>query len=173
MALQHNPKFLWALILLLVALNLVSLGTIWNTRDRQPAPAREPVTGRFSRVMTEKLQFDSGQLAEFEQLLQRHRSDTRNVMNQIRAEREDLRVLLRRGAPAPEAGATANRIGQLQTELELLNYRHFAEIMAICDDRQKEELLEIMQNAYRPFGSGPEMRHERRHGRREGRAPTP
>ena len=161
MTLIRNHKFLWALILILAALNLIFLGVFWKTRDQGQAgiPGQRP--DRYTTFLPDRLEFNQNQQIRFSAMRESHRAELRVLMNAIRIQRDSLRNLLSLGAPAEEALGVSTRIGDLQTELEMLNYEHFLEVLSICSEEQKETMLSLMGNAFRPSGHQ-EMRRERR-----------
>ena len=165
MTLIRNHKFLWALILLLAALNLLSLGAFWKTRDRGPAGIREQRPARNTTFIPDRLEFNEDQQIRFAAMRDSHRAELHVLMDEIRIQRDSLRNLLSLGAPAEKALVVSTRIGDLQTELEMLNYEHFREVLSICSEEQKEEMLDLMGNAFRPFGHQENRRERRQKGR--------
>lgn len=161
MTLVRNHKFLWSLILLLAVLNLLSLGALWKTREQEPARIPEQRPARNTTFLPDRLEFNEDQQIRFAAMRDSHRAELRVLMDDIRIQRDSLRNLLKMEAPAEEALEVSTRIGDLQTELEMLNYEHFREVLSICSEEQKEAMLDLMGNAFRPFGHQ-EMRRERR-----------
>lgn len=51
---------------------------------------------------------------------------------------------------SPESEEIFLNIGQKQSELELINYNHFKEVIAICNDEQKQVFIETMIRAVGP-----------------------
>jgi len=174
MELLSNKRFLWIIILILLILNLASLATIWfNDWDNNVPRLREP--RRFEQrdhFLKNKLNFSPNQQAKFDSLLTNHRSELEIKADEIRTLREELMSKMRSQDLSAESEEIVRAIGERQSELEILNYNHFKEVMAICNDEQKQIFIETIRRAVGPHHPGgiPRERDDKsRNSRREGR----
>ena len=167
MELLSNKKILWIIILVLLILNLASMTTIWINVDKDRFPgireSRVPLPRGY--FLKRELNFSVEQQAEFDSLLNKHRDQIESKVNEIRTLREKLMSMMKNQKFTPESEEIVRSIGERQSELEMLNYNHFREVMAICDDEQKQIFLETLKRAvgphYRegmPNDIGPERR---------------
>ncbi len=174
MKLLSNKRFLWILILILLILNLVSLGTIWfNDWDNNFPRLRESRTfAQRDHFLKSKLNFSPSQQAKFDSLLTNHRSELEIKADEIRTLREELISMMRNQDLSAESEDIVRAIGERQSELEILNYNHFKEVMAICNDEQKQIFIETIKRAVGPHyrkGNPGERSDFRRNSRGEGR----
>ena len=147
-----NKRVLWIIILVLLILNIATLSTIWLKSRQSGIPA----PGEFRRPMAQnhflnrQLNFNSEQQARFEVILTKHREQLDSKVTEIRSLRMELMGMMRNQEFSAESEEIIQRIGEKQTELELINYNHFREIMAICDDEQKQVFVETVTRAVGP-----------------------
>ena len=175
MELLSNKRFLWIIILALLILNIVSLTTIWirEWEDREPRirESRPPVAR--DHFLKRQLSFSAEQQAEFDTLLNKHRNQLELKADEIRTLREELMSMMRNQEFTSESEDIVRRIGEKQSELELMNYNHFKDVMAICNDEQKQVFIETLKRAVGPHrmvgdrdGGDDDFRRLRRDGRR-------
>ncbi|MBR9999588.1 MAG: periplasmic heavy metal sensor [Cyclobacteriaceae bacterium] len=152
MKLISNIKFLWIVILVLIILNLASITAVWlEERDNQDPVMRDPARiGRREHFLKERLNFTFGQQAQFDSLLTHHRSELEATIEEIRSLREELMGMMKNQEFTTGAEEIVRQIGEKQSELELLNYRHFKEVLTICNDEQKQIFLETVKRAVGP-----------------------
>lgn len=152
MEILTNKRFLWTIILVLLILNIASLSTIWlkTWKSRVPAPRefRRPVAK--DHFLNKQLNFTPEQQARFDELLTKHREELDSKVIEISSLRKELMSRMRDHEFSQESEEIVQRIGQKQSELELINYNHFKRVMAICNDEQKQAFTEIMMRAVSP-----------------------
>jgi hypothetical protein len=156
MELLSDKKFLWIIILALLILNLASLATIWvrewGERDSRISESRPPIAR--DHFLKKRLNFSPEQQVEFDTLLSKHRSQLELKADEIRSLRKELMSMMRNQEFSQESEEIVHMIGQKQSELELLNYNHFEDVMAICNDKQKQVFIETLKRVV-----GPHHRH--------------
>ena len=152
MKILTNIKSLRIIILVLLILNIASLSTIWlKTRHSRFPDGRE-----FRRqvakdhFLNKRLNFTPEQQGQFDELLSKHREALDLKVTEIRSLRKELMGMMRNQEFSLRSEEIVQRIGQKQSELELINYNHFKEIMAICDEEQKQVFTEIMMRVVGP-----------------------
>ena len=152
MEILTNKRFLWIIILVLLILNIVSLSTIWL----RPWESGVTVTREFRRplakdhFLNKRLNFTPEQQTQFDKLLTKHRETLDSKVIEISSLRKELMGMMRNQEFTTESEKIVQSIGQKQSELELINYNHFKEIMAICNNQQKQVFIETMMRAVGP-----------------------
>lgn len=163
MSIFSNKKFLWLLIIILLVLNIISVGSIWLTRERHPIVTRDTrIRGhRQGNFLSQKLNFSPEQQAEFDSLLSSHRARIDSTYQEIRTLREQLMEMMENNKYNEQAAENiARQIADKQADVELLNYRHFRDVLNICNDVQKESFIDFVKDAVGPH-RGP-MDHNNR-----------
>jgi hypothetical protein len=171
MSFLTNIKSLWIIIIVLIIVNIFSVGAIWLSKDHRPyyrsgsgsRSDRSNLQSRNQHFIPRELNFTGDQRAEFDSLAALHRESLRQKTDEIGLLREQLVTRMRNQEFNSASEELIQQIGEKQAELELLNFRNFRDVMNICDDDQKEKFVSMMQRAFRP-------RHDDRGGgRRDGR----
>lgn len=169
MSFLTNIKSLWIIIILLIIANILSIASLWTTRDHRSLDRRGiyqrserniPET-RDQHFIPRRLDFSDEQQEKFDSLATLHRQNLSLKTDEIRELREQLVTRMKNQEFNSASEAIIEQIGQKQAELEVLNFRNFRDVMSICDDTQKENFVNMMQRAFRPRID--------RHGRGEGR----
>jgi hypothetical protein len=154
MSLLTNNKFLWVVILVLLALNLFLISTMWISKNHRPFPrvGRQDQTQTPSRqhFLKDQLKLSAEQEEIFDSLATNHRAILGSKTNEIRTLREELVNKMKNQEYDSASESLIRQIGDKQAELELLNFRNFRDIMNICDETQKEVFVGMMHRAFRP-----------------------
>lgn len=171
MKLLTNIKFLWIVILVLVILNIASIATHWIQGDEVwERPRRFDVRpGQRDHFLKKELNFTPVQQARFDSLLSDHRSRLESKVEEIRSLREELMGMMQNQEFSAEAEELVGEIGEKQSELELMNYRHFKEVLSICDKEQQQVFLQTIKRAVGPRHGEPVHRNPGRDFRKKGR----
>jgi hypothetical protein len=136
----------------LVVLNLISLALVWLQLGRRnpPQPA-EPrgISAVSVSLMRNELGLSSEQVAEYEKL----RSDQMGTMRSINDELDSLKLTLvdeMFDATHNETSldSAIKKIGMLQSELEMLRFRHFSALVQICDQKQRVSLQPVLREVF-------------------------
>jgi Spy/CpxP family protein refolding chaperone len=143
---------------LLVALNLLALTIVWiQSSGQEPAPAREPRKpgGVSVALLQRELNLTADQVAQYNRL----RAEQMEAIRVCNDELDSLKLRLADMVFDPpsgrvEAESTAARIGLLQSQLEILRFRHFSALAEICNEQQKERLRPILREVLGRKGPG-------------------
>lgn len=158
MSFLTNIKSLWVIIIILIVLNILSVSTIWLSRDHrsfsrqgqfQRSERNIPPT-RNEHFLARELNLSAEQKVKFDTLAARHKENLDFKTDEIRILREQLVDRMKNQAFDSVSEELIHQIGQKQAELELINFRNFRDVMSLCDDQQKEKFLGIMQRAFKP-----------------------
>jgi hypothetical protein len=170
MELLSNKRLLWIIIFVLLILNLTSMAIIWFNDWDKNAPRLRQYRSFEQRdhFLKNKLDLTQSQQAKFDSLLAIHRNEIEIKLDEIRTLREELMSKIRNQDLSGESEEIVRAIGERQSELEILNYNHFKEVMAICNDEQKQIFLETIKRAVGPHHPRgvPGDKNSRREGRR-------
>ncbi|MCK5104540.1 MAG: hypothetical protein KAR17_17065 [Cyclobacteriaceae bacterium] len=158
MSFLTNIKSLWIIIIILVILNIASVGTIWLSKDHRPY-SRSGTSSRSDRkiqqprsvhFLTKELNFTADQQVKFDTLAASHKENLDLKTDEIRVLREQLVNRMKNQEFSSGSEELIKQIGQKQAEIELINFRNFRDVMNICDDKQKEKFIGMMQRAFKP-----------------------
>jgi hypothetical protein len=171
MKIASNVKILWIIILVLIILNIVSLAAVWieDRGNEVPVLRERPLMNRRGHFLNRELNFTPEQQVQFDSLLEKHRSRLESKLEEIRTLRRELMSMMRNQEFTSQAEETVRHIGEKQSELELMNYRHFKDVMAICNEEQKQKFLNIMRRVVGPRRGRHDLDDDFRGPRRRGR----
>jgi hypothetical protein len=158
MSFLTNIKSLWIIIIVLIVINIFSIGAIWLTKDRKPyyrsgsypRTERGIPQSRDQHFIPKELNFTADQQQKFDALALAHRESINLKTDEIRTLREQLVDRMKNQEFDTTSEELIQKIGHVQAELELLNFRNFRDILNISDDAQKEKFISMMQRAFRP-----------------------
>lgn len=172
---MREPKLLiwkWAAGLLVLC-NIALIATLLlKPQPGGPDMARETPHDFVVR----SLQLNDSQTTGYDLLVHAHQAD----MRRLRKQAMDNRQLLFSRLGANDTGAAADsisvRIANTQKEIELVTYRHFAQLRALCNARQQAEFDRIIGDVIRKMNTPPPPPHgpgegDRRGPEDEGRPP--
>jgi len=114
--------------LAVIALLLLNLGWVAFFLLRHTPPRHGDT---LKKTVIERLHFDAGQAAAYEQLIEEHRRGVRAKEQEMRAARQRLYSVLQ-GSDLSEKDTLIQRIGLIQTEIEQIHFNHFQEVKKLC-----------------------------------------
>lgn len=143
------------LITLLVVLNLVSLGALWFSKDREHKQmTKEDHKAMLHKVFKEELGLDEKQQVAFSDLTNEHFQKRKD---HVKAIREKKRELLEAVAAETEdtiaINALVNEITSLERANEEFFIEHFRNLKAVCTPEQQKNLARVFLRGMRPHGS--------------------
>ncbi len=113
----------------LLVSNLMLIGYIFFSKPKPPL--REGP----KKIITARLHFDTRQIADYDKLIALHKMEIRTKDSLIRSTKNELygcitsnNVILK--------DSLENKLGQLQSNIETINYNHFADIKKLCKEDQ-------------------------------------
>jgi periplasmic protein CpxP/Spy len=157
MTTSSKNKLLWALVILLLVANTISLIVFWSgNKQQQQQPAQRGQLGDF---ITRELGLDSSQQQQYGQLRQAHRAAAESFRTQINGQKDSLFALLKQGNPGDAAkNAATAKIAALTQQLELLHFNHFQQLRAICTPAQQQKFDNILHDIVRRMSMPPPPR---------------
>jgi Spy/CpxP family protein refolding chaperone len=151
---MDNSKFLKTVIIILLLINIATLGFMWSNHFSQGAPPHMRVdTFMF---LTRELQLDDKQKEQYEQLRNEHHRAAEEIQHKSRELHDALFKMLH--APSADSALVnhaVNDISANQQQLELLTFYHFQKVRAICSPEQQKRFDEVIQDALRMMAPKP------------------
>ncbi len=153
MDLIKQNRFIGWVIAILVILNLVTVAIIWtlyfdqshsSVKPDKVSPPSDPIL-----LMQREIGLTDGQAQQYEQLREKHKGDMRAINDEL----DDLKLqmadeVFNPGLDEKQIKSLAEKIGQLQTELEKLRFNHFRELALVCNEEQKAKLHPILRQVF-------------------------
>jgi len=153
MAFNRN-KWLTVAFLLLVALNIATLGAFWIIKDNKAGPPAGMRNG-VTEFLVKELQLDAAQQERFKELVAEHRKGMAAVRRDNRAAKDSFFDLLKEpnidDVALARAAAAANLPDQ---QMEMITFRHFQQLRAICNETQKAKFDAIIHEVLRMNAPG-------------------
>jgi len=164
-------------IVLLIMVNILSLGTLWaiygggegERSSRRGGHDRQ----REQQFLSRELGLDEEQETVMQELRDRHFNEMEPLLEELKEKQEFLAEI----AFAPETDeeklhVVASEIGRLTAEMTLLKYNYLRDMKALCSEEQGENFAELMQEMHggsgRPQGHGQGRGQSRGQGRWQG-----
>jgi len=169
-----NNPLLSIIILLLLTANIVSLVFLWTQKGGDKERREMPPPGGGGQVfefVSNELKLDSTQREAYRKLRDEHQAAQKPLQDSIRKAKDAFFSLLQQAA-APDSliQAGSKRTRDAEQQLDMLTFRHFQKLRAICNADQQKKFDEIIQDVLR------RMAPPRRQGPppgREGEGPGP
>ncbi len=155
---MERTKLLTVAVLGLLLLNLVTISFLLLRSRTQRAPNRPipPDGDGPSRILIERLHFDSRQQQQYQTLIAAHQQQTRLLAEQSVQLYRDYYGLLEKTPPdTMQARALSSQIAQNQRAQAELNFAHFEEIKALCRPDQQPAFRALVSDLSRLFGRQP------------------
>lgn len=126
-----KTNFWRTLAIVLFLINVCVLGFFMS----RPHPPRGEGP---KKMIVERLHFDASQIAEYDKLIEQHQKDIQAKEQEIKEAKQQLYSLLQ-GDDLSAKDSLANRIGQLQVEVELIHFDHFNDLKNLCKEEQLDD----------------------------------
>lgn len=145
-----NRNKWWAIaFLLLIALNVATLGTFWLVKERRNDPPPQQQSGVVS-FLVQELSFDSIQKQKLVNLVNAHRQRIREVRKNSRDAKDAFFSMLKENEIADSAiENAAKESAHYDAETDVLTFKHFRDIRNLCTPAQKEKFDQIIQQVLR------------------------
>lgn len=144
----QSQKWLTWSIVVLVALNIVSISALWLVRCEQgkPLSARQG-NQRLEDIIVSGVGLDKEQETRFRELHARHRAVKDSLENEVFQLKTQIQNEL--FSPVPDTvklAAMSAKIGDLQAEFEKQVLLHTLDIKALCRPEQYPQLKTLLDN---------------------------
>jgi periplasmic protein CpxP/Spy len=143
-----KTKWLTALIAVLVLTNLGLMIFIWSKKDesRLPAPRRDS-----REFLATNLALDNTQLKIFDSLRKVHFEKVNNYRKEMHGLKDEFFSQLR-SQRTEKTDTLAQRIGTLQTKIDLETFDHFAQLRSLLKGEQTKKFDNVIQDVLRTMG---------------------
>jgi Spy/CpxP family protein refolding chaperone len=178
-----NNRWLTIITLLLLTANIVTLALLWTNKkpDRErfnPLPPQQPPGGQVFEFISHELKLDSAQQETYKKLREEHQSQVRPVQDSIGKAKDSFFDLLKQENVSDSlVESYSKKIGNLEQQRDVFNFRHFQKLRAICNKEQKNKFDSIIQQALQqmapPRGSRPGVGKDRPGPERRNDGPLP
>lgn len=152
-------RFLTIAVIGLVVLNAALIvGMVLSRPPAHPPHPKDvhkgPMKDRPKKIIVDRLEFDEGQVKQFEVFIDKHSGVVKTQDKGIQSSKRELYALLN----TDDFSARDSLVGQLIEHLRVIetaHFDHFADIKSICREDQMEayeELTHEIQEIFRPKG---------------------
>lgn len=164
---SKNNRWLSIATLILLLANIVTLTVLWTQNKKQFSEKKQhPGRGPVLEFLTKELQLTEQQQLAYRKLRDKHQSDRRQFQDSIREAKDALFSLLHQtNVPDSLLREYAQRATVYDQQLDMITFRHFQQVRALCNTEQQKKFDEVIKDALRRMG-GPG-------GRRPGRGNHP
>ncbi len=179
---QKNSRWLSLITIILLLANIVTLAILWSNRGEQSAtagtPAQPPV--QPFEFISRELKLDQQQQDAYKKLRDQHQAIQRVMQDSIRKAKNEFYELLRQPQlPDSAIKAAGKKANDLVAEMDMITFKHFQQVRAICNTDQQQKFDEIIQEVLHRMGGpkrgpGPPPGEMPPHGREhDGPPPSP
>ena len=131
----------------IVGLLLINLSLVAFLALRKPPlpPGGRPGGEGPKNLIIEKLAFTPEQTVQYEQLIQKHRTDIKRLNEEISQTKNKLYETLAGDDQSKEA-FFISRLGALQRQVETRHYNHFLALKKLCTPNQQDNFRELTRD---------------------------
>lgn len=149
--LTNNP-LLSIITLLLLTANIVSLVFLWTHKheEREGKGLPPPPGGNAFEFVSSELKLDSTQREAYKKLREEHQAGQKPLQDSIRTAKDRFFALLQQANVADSLiQAGSRKISETEQQLDILTFRHFQKLKAICNTEQQKKFDEIIGDVMR------------------------
>lgn len=133
---EKKLKFYQGGIMVLIILNISLIGWQWFGKRSEPPRPQD--------ILKRELQLTDVQMKDYVELIREHRK----VADAIEYEMRQLkRNLFNFSQPDSIKEVVAQKISQVQQQLDIQTYMHFKKVRDLCTDEQKSKFEEVLLKA--------------------------
>jgi hypothetical protein len=147
MATPSKSTWLLTAVIILAAINVVTLGFLWFGR-RNPPPRHDA-----RNFIISELQLNATQVHQFDSLRKIHFATVDALRDEVHQLKDQFFSRL------PQRSSTvlqlADSIGNAQTKIEISTFEHFQALRDLCTPQQQQKFDRIIQEVLRTMGPGP------------------
>jgi len=139
---EKNKFLIWSVVILII-LNIGSLGFLWYKQALRPAQPPTPLDSQINpdKFLETELRLTADQIDAFHALRRKHQEATAAMRHDIHKFSKDIVDELYKSHPdTARVTALAEAIGRKQAEFERALYDHFSNLKSICNADQQDRL---------------------------------
>ncbi len=143
-----NNRWLSIATLILLVANIVTLTLLW-TNKKNVADEKHPPAPVFE-FLTKELKLNEQQQAAYKLLRDKHQADQKQFRDSIRKAKDALFSLLKQPNVADSLlQEYSRRATAFDQQLDIITFRHFQEVRALCNTEQQKKFDAIIQDVLR------------------------
>ena len=147
-----NNRWLAVITLLLLIANIITLALLWTNKktgkenfDNPPA-AQQQAGGQVFEFVARELKLDSAQQETYKKFRGEHRLRVRPYQDSIGKAKDSFFALLKNeNITDSMVEASSKKIGSLEQQKDIITFRHFQKLRAICNKEQQIKFDSIIQ----------------------------
>jgi len=146
-------KFISTVIIILLLANTVSIVYLWlNKKKSHDKHGEAPF-----ELLVKKTGMDKTQQEQYRELVHQHRKEVAQIRDNVKKAKESFYELLRENNVSDSIlKASAKNVSSEIEQIELINFRHFQKVRAICrSGEQQEKFDEVIREVLEMMSSGP------------------
>ena len=150
---MEKLKLYKTVILILVAINIITIGSIWFVKQNghRPMPHERDMT-----FLSKELGMTGSNKDKLDAMETKHHTEKRELLEKNKNLRIHLFDLLKKDArDSLIVNSYTDSILTNQREIELMTYYHFKTVKEMCNPEQKAKLEETIAEAIRMAGGKP------------------
>lgn len=156
---NKQTKWLVGLVSALIVINIALVAMLWLKKDNSTVLPR----GDAKDYLVQKLSLTKAQQNSFESLRKDHFERMRTYQDQMRQLKDHFFSQL--SEPNAKPDSLSQRIGDMQSKIDLETFDHFSKLRSLLNEEQKKEFDNIIQDVLRtmaPRGGPPPDDHDRK-----------
>jgi Spy/CpxP family protein refolding chaperone len=146
-----KPKLLITIIIILVVLNVITLGIIWMKRPPMPFPGGDKPPGDRGPIafLKNELKLSDDQYNKFNQAKDRYRETAKKLNDSIFVlEKLVEKEIFNEQYDSLKVKTLSESIAGIQKEFEVARLKHFRELAGICTPEQKKHFESVFHEAF-------------------------
>ena len=128
----------------LLITNLLMVGFIFLNKPHHQ------MHGGPKKLIAERLHFDAQQIEEYDKLIALHRMEIKTKDSLIRQAKNELYGCISSNNTTLK-DSLENKLGQLQIDIEEINYNHFLDIKKLCKENQLTYFNDLVKDLAQLF----------------------
>src|SRR5882757_3490188 len=146
MSIMKNNKWLGIATMVLLLANIVTLTLLWVNKSKS-STTMPPPQGQVFQFVTEQLQLTQQQQDEYKKLRDEHQAMQRQVQDSIHNAKDAFFSLLQQPNVSEEIlNAAAKKCSELDEQMDLVTFKHFQKVRAICNADQQKKFDAIIKD---------------------------
>ena len=155
-----NNRWLSVITLLLLTANIVTLALLWTNKsnDKEFEHSGKQPGGQAFEFINHELNLDSTQQLTYKMLREEHQAGAKPLQDSIRKMKDRFFDLLQlENVAEVTIQEYSKRIGELEQQRDIITFKHFQKLRAICNKEQQAKFDNIIKDVLQRMG-GPKRR---------------
>ncbi len=147
---NSNKRWLAIVIAVLLIANVATLVLLWSNSKSGSNKEDAPPQGQVFEYVVKELQLNQQQQDAYAKLRTEHQQGQRLISDSIRNVKDSFFALLKDPAvPDSVVAASSRKAAEMEQQLELLTFKHFQKVRAICTPEQQQKFDKIIEDVLR------------------------